>query len=58
MLIDLAEHLGGIAFLLFEYTVEVRDVVETALITDLGNRRGRVDELTGGMAQTDVDHIV
>ncbi len=35
VLIYITEHLGGIAFLLLEYAVEVGDVVEPALITNL-----------------------
>ena len=57
-LIIAPELLGRTPFFALENAVEVRNVVETALKTDLGNRLGRIDQHTHRMTQTDLDQII
>ena len=45
-------------FLLPEYPVEIRQVVESALIADFGYRHGRIHQQPYSISQTDVNDIV
>ena len=50
LVVFLAEVGGVAAFALLEQTVEVAEGVEPAVVADLGDGSGGVDEQTGGMA--------
>ena len=53
-----AELFGRTIFLLLENTVEVGQVVESALITDFGHGHGRVYQQAAGKTDTDIDDII
>ena len=57
-MVILTELRGGTAFPLLEDAVEVAQVVETALETDLGNALRRVHQHTAGIAQSLLDDIL
>ena len=46
------------AFLLLENTVEIAEIVETAIGTNLTDRLGSINQHTGSIAQTKVDDIL
>ena len=52
------EFLGRAALLLLEDAVEVGQVVEPALVTDLGHIPCGIHKHPGGKAKTDVDYVV
>ena len=54
----LTELFRGTAFPLLEDTVEVGEIVETAVVADLADGVGGVDQQAGGIAQADVDDVV
>ena len=58
MLVDLAEHFWGLPFLLLEDAVEVRDVVESAVVADFRYGCGGVYQHPGGVAEAHVNNVV
>ena len=58
LVIVFAESGGRTTLLLLEDTVEVADIVETTVITDVCHTVGGIYQLPGGMAQTYVDDVV
>ena len=49
---------GTAALALLEDAVEIAEVVEAAAVTDLGNGTVAVDQLSAGVAQTEVDDVL
>ena len=57
LLVDLAEFTGRHASFGLENPVEVGQVVEAALVADLGDVLRGVYQLAGGLAEPDVDQV-
>ena len=57
-MVIIPELLGGAVFLPLEQAVEVREVVEAAIIAYFSNGLGGIHKHTGGIAKTDVDDVV
>ena len=57
-MIVFAESSGRTTLLLLEDTVEVADIVETTVVTDVCHTVGGIYQLPGSMAQTYVDDVV
>ena len=58
LVVVVAELGGAHALALAEDAVEVAQVVEPAAVAYLGDRVGAVDELSAGIAQTEVDDVI
>lgn len=58
LVIVFAELSRRAAFLLLENTVEIAEIVETAIETNLTDRLGSINQHTGSIAQTKVDDIL
>ena len=57
-MIGVAEVGRGAPLALLEDAVEVGDIVEARLVTDLDHRHGGIDQEAGSVTETDVDDIV
>src|SRR5882757_11172073 len=52
------EFLGGTGLFLLEDPVEIRNIIKAAIVGDLCNRMGRIDQHPGGMTQADLVQAV
>ena len=57
-LVHLAERLGRAILFLFEDTIEMADIIEPAIIANLGYRLRRIDKRAHRVAQPHIYYII